>query len=53
MNPSNKTLIFSCGSGITACILALGATIVGYKDISVYDGSWTEWGSLSHLPIEK
>tara|TARA_R110001599_G_scaffold81233_4_gene219184 strand:+ start:2050 stop:2901 length:852 start_codon:yes stop_codon:yes gene_type:complete len=53
VNPSNKTLIFSCGSGITACILALGATIVGYKDISVYDGSWTEWGSLSHLPIEK
>jgi thiosulfate/3-mercaptopyruvate sulfurtransferase len=39
-------LIFSCGSGITACVLALGATISGYKNISVYDGSWTEWGSL-------
>lgn len=39
-------LIFSCGSGITACVLALGATISGYENISVYDGSWTEWGSL-------
>jgi thiosulfate/3-mercaptopyruvate sulfurtransferase len=39
-------IIFSCGSGITACVLALGADISGYKNISVYDGSWTEWGSL-------
>lgn len=39
-------IIFSCGSGITACVLALGATISGYENISVYDGSWTEWGSL-------
>lgn len=39
-------IIFSCGSGITACVLALGATISGYEKISVYDGSWTEWGSL-------
>ena len=40
------SLVFSCGSGITACVLALGAEISGYKNISVYDGSWTEWGSL-------
>lgn len=53
VNPLNKELIFSCGSGITACILALGATIVECKNIAVYDGSWTEWGSLTHLPIEK
>ena len=39
-------IVFSCGSGITACVLALGADISGYKNISVYDGSWTEWGSL-------
>tara|TARA_R110002050_G_scaffold24083_3_gene64344 strand:+ start:124509 stop:125330 length:822 start_codon:yes stop_codon:yes gene_type:complete len=39
-------IVFSCGSGITACVLALGAEISGYKNISVYDGSWTEWGSL-------
>lgn len=42
----DEPIIFSCGSGITACVLALGATIAGYNDISVYDGSWTEWGSL-------
>lgn len=39
-------LTFSCGSGITACVLALGAEMAGYNNISVYDGSWTEWGSL-------
>lgn len=38
--------VFSCGSGITACILALAAAYSGYKNYSVYDGSWTEWGSL-------
>jgi thiosulfate/3-mercaptopyruvate sulfurtransferase len=42
----NDALIFSCGSGITACVLALGATMSGYENISVYDGSWTEWGTL-------
>ena len=49
-NLENKPLIFSCGSGITASILALGATIAGIKNHSVYDGSWTEWG-LSNAPI--
>src|SRR5690606_12981827 len=41
-----EPVIFSCGSAITACVLALGANMAGYKSISVYDGSWTEWGSL-------
>lgn len=48
----DQQLILSCGTGITACILALGATIAQYKNISVYDGSWTEWGSLLDLPIK-
>lgn len=46
-------IIFSCGSGITACVLALGAEISGYKNISVYDGSWTEYGSLTTGHLEK
>ncbi len=46
-------LIFSCGSGVTACILALGAEISGIKNYSVYDGSWTEWGSLGQLPLQR
>lgn len=53
VNSENRNMVFSCGSGITACVLALGATIAGYENLAVYDGSWTEWGSLSHLPIEK
>ena len=48
----DQELIFSCGSGITACVLALGAEITGRNNISVYDGSWTEWGSLPDLPVE-
>lgn len=52
LNPNNKELIFSCGTGITASILALGAEICGIKNHSVYDGSWTEWGSTNGLPIE-
>ncbi|TJZ50830.1 sulfurtransferase [Sphingobacterium olei] len=48
----NKHNIFSCGSGITASILALGAYQIGHKDIAIYDGSWSEWGADSNLPIE-
>ena len=42
-----KLLTFSCGSGVTACILALAAEISDYKKITVYDGSWTEYGTLT------
>ncbi|MGB1042254.1 MAG: sulfurtransferase [Tenacibaculum sp.] len=52
-NPENKELIFSCGSGITACVLALACEITANKNYRVYDGSWTEWASKLELPIEK
>lgn len=42
-NPQQK-LILSCGSGVTACILALAAELAGYSKMTVYDGSWSEWG---------
>ncbi len=48
----DKPLIFSCGSGVTACILLLAAHQLGQRNVSVYDGSWTEWGASHHLPIE-
>ena len=41
----------SCGSGITACVLAAGLALAGNSDVTVYDGSWTEWGS-SNEPVE-
>jgi thiosulfate/3-mercaptopyruvate sulfurtransferase len=46
-----QRLILSCGSGVTACNLALGATLAGYHDLAVYDGSWSEWGLPSNLPV--
>lgn len=49
---SNQSLLCSCGSGVTACILALGAELSGVKDIKVYDGSWSEWGK-GNFPVVK
>ncbi|MFH9618484.1 sulfurtransferase [Streptomyces pratensis] len=48
---SRRRLVVSCGSGVTACVLALGAELAGYADVSVYDGSWSEWGLPSDLPV--
>ena len=39
-----KPLVTSCGSGITACVVALAAHQCGKTDTMVYDGSWVEWG---------
>ncbi|CAL2061485.1 sulfurtransferase [Tenacibaculum sp. 190524A05c] len=53
INTNSKNYIFTCGSGITACILALALEITGNTNYSVYDGSWTEWASIPNLPIEQ
>ena len=41
----------TCGSGITACIIALAAFVVGTPAAAVYDGSWSEWGARDDTPI--
>lgn len=39
-----RPVTVTCGSGVTACVLALALYEIGYPDAAVYDGSWAEWG---------
>ncbi|MEE2968751.1 MAG: 3-mercaptopyruvate sulfurtransferase [Pseudomonadota bacterium] len=48
----DRPVITSCGSGVTACVLALGLHLLGNDSVAVYDGSWTEWGGRDDTPIE-
>jgi thiosulfate/3-mercaptopyruvate sulfurtransferase len=48
----SKPVVASCGSGITASVLALGLAEIGHRRAAVYDGSWSEWGADQSLPIE-
>lgn len=47
-----KPVATTCGSGITASVLALGLHLIGHKKVAVYDGSWTEWAGRSDTPVE-
>jgi thiosulfate/3-mercaptopyruvate sulfurtransferase len=48
----SKPVVTSCGSGITASVLALALAEIGHRRTAVYDGSWSEWGADEKLPIE-
>ncbi len=48
-----RPVVTTCGSGVTACALALGLHLLGHRDYSVYDGSWSEWGRPEGPPVEQ
>jgi len=49
----DEPVVASCGSGVTAVVVILALTVLGARDVTLYDGSWGEWGSRDDLPIEK
>ena len=51
IDPARK-ITTTCGSGVTACVLALGMRLAGCEFVAVYDGSWSEWGTRDDVPVE-
>jgi len=47
-----KPVVTTCGSGVTACVATLALHLIGHRDLAVFDGSWSEWGSRDDTPIE-
>jgi len=47
----DRPIIATCGSGVTAALDAFALALLGRGDVSVYDGSWAEWGDCDDVPI--
>ena len=41
----NDEIIATCGSGVSACVTAIALFCMGKNDVTIYDGSWSEWAS--------
>ena len=46
----SRPVIVTCGSGMTACVLAFALHLIGKEDVALYDGSWAEWGADAATP---
>ena len=48
---TTRPAVCTCGSGVTAAIIALALARLGRWDASIYDGAWAEWGGREETPI--
>ncbi len=46
------SIVTSCGSGVTACVVSLALASLGRDDVATYDGSWAEWGAHDTVPVD-
>jgi thiosulfate/3-mercaptopyruvate sulfurtransferase len=49
----SKPVVISCGSGVSAAVLLMALYQIGIPEVSLFDGSWAEWGRQKDVPIEK